>query len=345
MKVSKSIEIIWHLAGSEAIAADFGELEPEHFMIAILQFVDQPLFKVEKVVSGSEAIKALKSDIKALKAELEEKKMDPRVVRRELRKAMGKGENPYEGKQLHRTPATREIFDKAARLASDSHSDTLMAKHLLSILMETPSPVLAQVIAGCMEPSVKAEPKQPLRLLYEYATDLKSIVMNDKSWPEDMHVAAARAVLRVLGSNTPNSVFLVTDDVKMAKAVILAVTRMVYSKNAPNALKGKRLLDLSEIKPDADSSRSDNDLFENLLIEASSTPGFILYLPAVLPSSENQVPWADTLQNLAAADKIQFAAPMPHSVSAKIKRDPVWKRIAHFVTVSTRKTDAIPLEL
>jgi len=44
VKVSKSIEIIWHLAGSEAIAADFGELEPEHFMIAILQFVDQPLF-------------------------------------------------------------------------------------------------------------------------------------------------------------------------------------------------------------------------------------------------------------------------------------------------------------
>ena len=55
MKVSASVEMVMQLAGQEAIAAEFKEIEPEHLLAALLKFSELPTEEMDKIAPGSTA--------------------------------------------------------------------------------------------------------------------------------------------------------------------------------------------------------------------------------------------------------------------------------------------------
>jgi len=130
MMISVAIEVIWNMAAKAAIASEFKEIESEHFSEAILEFVEIPEGELFKYVPTVEAALRVKGEIKLVRQELAKLEIDSGEVRRNLRSALGKGNNPYEGGEIHRSEASKNRFENAARLAQDDRRDILTADYL-----------------------------------------------------------------------------------------------------------------------------------------------------------------------------------------------------------------------
>jgi len=345
MKVSASIELIWQLAGQEAIAAEFKEIEPEHFLMSLLKFSEMRASELEKLGAGGEAVQALVTDAGALEQELQERRLDSGAVRRDLRTVLGRGSSLYEGGQVHRAQATREYFDRAAIVAADAGSDTLMGMHLLRTILESPTPTIAQVLAEAGGAKLQGKAEQPLVKLYEYGKDLNRLIAEQKLGQDDARLAEAKAVLRILGLEQRHSAFLVTDDREVARKIVFTVARLISGTDVPAELRGKRIIDLSEPPEASTEAVEATGLLEKLLVETAGIRGIILYLPAIALRDQHTPGWVKALQSLASAGKIQFVARLPVTAGACIEKDRGWRKTARIVNVADVKTDDIPGEL
>ena len=97
MRVSASVELVWQLAAREAVAGEFGEIEPEHFMMALLKFAELPVEQVENIAAGAEAAKDLALEVGTVRERLESLSVETTKARRKLRGRVGRGKSPYEG--------------------------------------------------------------------------------------------------------------------------------------------------------------------------------------------------------------------------------------------------------
>jgi ATP-dependent Clp protease ATP-binding subunit ClpA len=344
MKASASIELIWQLAGQEAIAAEFREIEPEHFLMALLKLAETSVAEIERLETGPETMRALMADIIALRRELGARQMDAGAVRRELRKTLGPGGCPYEGGQIHRTPAARECFDRALQAAAGAGSDTLTGLHLLRAMFDGPTPAVAQVLAA-IGGAAPGQPPPPLVQLYEHGKDLNRLAAESEMPGAEERIPEAKAVLRVFGQERRNSVFLAADDSAVINLVVRAAARLMAKNDVPTNLKGKRMIDLSEPATQVGASATPADILEELLMGAGRVRGVILCLPAVWSRTRQPQPWAGTLQKLASAGKVQFVAHLPREACDRAEREPDWKKIVQVIYITNDPVRDIPREL
>jgi ATP-dependent metalloprotease FtsH len=156
MKVSASIDVLWQLAMGEAVSAEFGEIAPEHFLEAILKLAELNVEDLHRLAPDTQVVRLVSEDVAAVREELNARGINSKRARRELRGLLGKGGSPHRGGDMHRSPASREVFEAAARLAADAGSETLMALHLLQALLASPSPPMLLVLGEAV--GQKAEP-------------------------------------------------------------------------------------------------------------------------------------------------------------------------------------------
>ncbi|MCP4897997.1 MAG: hypothetical protein GY906_13575, partial [bacterium] len=145
MRVSASIQLVWQMAGREAAAGQFEEITPEQFCLALLKFSELPVDEVGEIGLDANAARELASEVRALRRELEGRSVDSTTIRRALRRTLGSGGRPFEGGELHRSQASRDLFDATARRIDDAGGDTLEPIHLFSELMEQPTEVIAEL--------------------------------------------------------------------------------------------------------------------------------------------------------------------------------------------------------
>jgi len=345
MKVSATIELIWQLACREAIAAEFKEVEPEHFLMALLKFTETALPDLEQLGAGTEAVGVLSADVSALREELGKRSIDCGALRRELRTILGRGNTPYQGGQMHRTPASRDYFDKAARLAGDSGSDVLMGRHLLLTMLEAPTPSVAQVLANASAGKGQAASPQPLIFLYEHGKDLNRLVGGQKLALDNERLAEAKVMLRVLGQSQRNSIFLVADDLEAVRKTVFTAVRCLAESDIPASLKNRRIIDLSETGGGTTKSKAADDLLERLLNDAAKVSDIILFLPPAGSRSQKVPGWTETLKAMAAHGKVQFVARLPSEMRNIVEEDQDWKKVAQVISLARHKISEIPSEL
>lgn len=107
MKISTSIELVIQLASYEAMAGQFGEIEPEHLLAAILEFSELPVNKMDQLAPGAVSVKQLTAEIDAVKKELAARSIDSIQIRRKLRAQKGRGVGAPPGGQMHRSQESR----------------------------------------------------------------------------------------------------------------------------------------------------------------------------------------------------------------------------------------------
>jgi ATP-dependent Clp protease ATP-binding subunit ClpA len=343
MKVSASIELTWQLACREAIAAEFKEIEPEHFLLALLQLAEAPMADLQKLGGNQEVAALMGLEISHLREILAGRKIESGALRRELRSAMGHGSG-FSGGQMHRTPACREYFDKAARVASDSGNDTLMPRHLLECLLAAPTPVMAQVLAA-FGMAVKAGGSPPLVALYEQGRDLNRLVEGQYLARDRERLTEARVVLRILSLPAANSVFLISEDVEVARKTVFTAVRGLVAGEGPANLKGRRIIDLTRIGEDASREKPADELLERLLKEASQVSGIILFLPTVAPKERKMPSWMESARTLAASGKVQFLAGLSAEMKPVVEEDRNWRKVVHIVQLMQFKSMEIPSAL
>ena len=178
MKISASIELVMQFATYEAIAGKFREVEPEHMLMALLKFPELPIAEMEKLAPGASSEQVAK-EIEAVCKKLEQRKIDSKSARRELRTKMGKGNSPFSGGRIHRSSASRQIFDVAGKLAGDAGGETITSDHILEALMIAPTQLIEQVLGGAV--GARVEERKDTPLLDRYGKDITKAAADGNS--------------------------------------------------------------------------------------------------------------------------------------------------------------------
>ena len=347
MKVSVSIELVWQLAGHESIAGAFKDIEPEHFLMALLKFADLPVAEIEKLGAGAEAVQALTCDVQGIREDLEARGIDPTPLRRAIRGALGKGTHKYEGGQMHRSQATRTYFDKAAMLASEAGSDVLTGRHVLNAVLAEPTPAMAKALAGCPAREKKAPVVPKMPVLNEFGKELKAQKEPEDDGKPSARLAEAKAVVHALAQPHRNCVLLETDSNTLLREVLTSVAQLLEAKGIPASLKGKRFIDVSEIEVTGKNGESNMDRLQTMIREAAAAKNVMLVLPALEPQDRTGKPseWVGRLKVIGGPATVQFVSRLAPGLRRELEKDSAWKKMAQIITLQEKKSGSIPSEL
>jgi ATP-dependent Clp protease ATP-binding subunit ClpA len=346
MKISASIEIIWQLAGQETIAGEFKEIEPEHLFMALLKFADLPVQEVDNIAPASEAAKQLAVEVGRVREELANRAIDSTKIRRSLRAQMGKGGNPYEGGQIHRSPASRALFDAATKWADDAGVETLTAEHLLAAIFASPTAAIVQILGEKIKPMMPKTSKTPL--LDEYGQDLTHLAAIGKLKESSARRVEAKVLGQALSRTNCRCVFLITDSDDAALSVVAATSFLIVSKNCPPLIKGNRIVDITAIKSVPGSLEKHMSQLEQIMAEAAAEKKVILFVPPIeiLEDSSKINIWLNLLRATLDKGLVQgICRAGPQAYRKWIEKDSSLRRLAEFIWIRAEEKGGIPTEI
>ena len=111
-------------------------------------------------------------------------------------------------KEVHRSAASRTLFESATKLAQESDSETITPLHLLTALVQSPTPAIAQaVLRKASQPS----PPAALPLLEKHGQDLVKQAAEGKVQVKPGLEAQCKAVFQALQQKDRKCLLLVSD--------------------------------------------------------------------------------------------------------------------------------------
>jgi len=346
MKVSASIELIWNLAAREAVAAEHKEIEPEHFLSAVLKFSELPVEEMDKVGAGAEATKQLAMEVNAVRQELVDRAIKSALVRQQIRVRLGKGSQPYESGVIHRSATSRDLFDAAARLAAERGDEALSAQHLLETMLISPSSVMARVLGDVAGPS--APRHTPTPLLTKYGRDLTDMTQKVRLPPGKRRSAESKVLIQSLARGQRPIVLLITDEEEAAHLVVMEVANAIVAHETGSGMRRKQVVDLTDVNPYEENTAETLALLGDLLAQAAKVPEVILFVPAIEapPYSLKDNEWAHLLKDTLARVELRCISRVAPTVYCElIEKDPVWRRLAEAIWIHQITQEEVPWEL
>lgn len=153
------MELALRLAGQEAGAAGFGEIEPEHMGMGLLKLAEMDLESLARGKSEDSATQVMLGEVQGIQGFLQRCGVDSTLARRELRRLRGRGRAPSDGARLLRSASSHRIYEQAERLAVASGAQSVGAGHLLRALMEAAVPLVVRVLGEGPKRSPSAGPE------------------------------------------------------------------------------------------------------------------------------------------------------------------------------------------
>lgn len=350
MKVSPSVELIWRLAVSEMTAGEFKEIEPEHFCLALLKFAELPAGAIKAEDENADVAQAVAADVELVREALEKCGIESTRARRKLRGQLGKGGTPHREGQIHRSAASRTLFESAAKLALEFGSDVVTPLHLLTAIVHSATPAVAQAVLGKV---ISSAPSAAPPLLDKHGKDLVKEASEGKLQPDPNVQASSKAVIRILLRQDRKSVLLVTDNDAPLAGVAAAIALAIAAQDAPAGLKGRRLIDIAGPSPkgrrnSAQKGKGELERLRALLAEGAAHPEVILLVPRVEVEEKSPQggPWTGLLRETLAKEGVQMICRVTAAVFEKhLRKDPVWKRRAEAVWLRPAAFGSVPREL
>ena len=346
MKASASIELLWQMAVQEALAGEFGEIQPEHFFAGLMKFAELPEEQTKKLAPGANVAQELATEVGKVRLMLQNHSIDSTRVRRELRARLGKGGRPNAGgTEMHRSQACREMFDAASRLADDKGSDVLAAEHILAAMLASPTEPLRAVLGASPAPPAAQRTETPL--LDRDGRDLVRLAANGELEAGMERKAESRNLVSLLADAKHLSVLMVTGNDPAARSVVAAAARSIASEEPAAALKGKRLIDVTAVITGQSKAESVKHL-EKLLNEAAVSKDVIVWGPPIETSAGDKEPGplAELLKKSVSAGSLQCICRVsPTAYERWIQKDRDWGRHAHVMWIAESIPREIPREL
>jgi len=353
MNLSPSIDFVWELAAREMAAGQFKEIEPEHFCMALLKFAElpAPVVKADDVEAGT--AKIIAADAEVVRAALQKCGVGSTAARRRLRRRMGKGNTPHQEERIHRSAASRALFEAAAALVTESSEGILTPLHLLTALVESPTPAIDQAVLGKAPSPSLAE---NAGLLDKYGRDLVKEASEGKLKADSIAEISGKAVLQILLQKARKSVLLITEQEDLAERVAIAIACAMAGKEPPAGLKGRRLIDITASNPvkalkgrkvSSEEDAAELERLRQLLAEAVSHPETILLVPAVEITSKSagRSQWASLLREKLAKGTLQCICRVTPATFKHLRKEAVWKRQTEAVWLEKAALGTIPREL
>lgn len=354
MNLSPSIDLVWRLAANEMAAGQFKEIEPEHFCMAVLKFAELPAAAIEADDEHAEIAKAIAADVELVRQALQKCGIESTRGRRKLRDQLGKGGTLHRDGQIHRSAASRALFETAAALVAESGGETLTPLHLLTALVQAPTPAIEQAVLDKVP-----QPPAPagLLLIDEHGKDLVQKASEGRLKANSTAEAMGKVAIQVLLQKERKSILLVTERNDLAAGVAIAIACSIAGKTPPPGLKGRRLIDITEsshlnppnaMKPSRDEATAELERLREFLAEATSHPEIILLVPPVEVESKSQASgqWTSLLRETLLRGNVQFICRVaPKMFTEHLRKDATWKRQTEAIWLEKAALGSIPREL
>ena len=163
-------------------------------------------------------------------------------------------------------------------------------------------------------------------------------------------------MLQALQQKDRKCILLVTDCDNVVVELAFAIAITIASQDAPEGLRGKRVIDVSLSRSDAlkgkrislNEEAAELEQMRQLLAEAASHPEIILIVPAVEaePKRARTGEWPYLLEETLAKGKIQFICRAKPSVFTEhLRKEAVWKQRTQAVWLEKAAQGSVPREL
>ena len=354
MRPSPSVDLIWQMAAREMVAGQFKEIEPEHFCMGLLKFAELPAAAMEADDEHAEIAKTIAAEAELVREALQKCGIESTHARRKLRGQLGKGGTPHQDGEIHRSAASRALFEAAATFVAESGGETLTPLHLLTAMVQSPTPAIEQAVLG-KAPHSTAPPA--LLLLEKHGKDLVKEASEGRLRADSTAEPSGKALIQVLLQKERKSILLITDQDDLAEGVAMAIACSIAGKTPPPGLKGRRLIDitassrlnaLKRMMPSLEETSAELERLRQLLAEAASHQEIILLVPPVEIESKSTDgrQWASLLRETLAKGDVQFICRVaPKVFTERLRKDGVWKRQTEAVWLEKAAVGSIPREL
>jgi len=349
------MDLIWRLAANEMAAGRFREIEPDHVCLALLKFADVSVKPPDGAAGQAELANAVAGEAQLVREALDRCSIESTGVRRKLRGHLGKGDSPYKGGKVQPSAASRALLEAAARLAAESGGDLITPLHVLTALVQSPTPAMAQVLLGQIPPPPVPAPLPPLPYLDQHGRDLGRQAAEGQLALGPGLDAQAKAVLQAVQQKDRRSILLVSESRRHVEQLAAALAKAMVSNDAPAGLKGRRLIDVSmvwrarqRLRLPAEAEAADLTRMRQLLAEAAAHPEVILLVPSVeaAPGEGSGGSWPRLLEETLSKGAAQVISQVRPSVFTEhLRQRPVWRRQARAVWVDQEIQGSVPREL
>jgi ATP-dependent Clp protease ATP-binding subunit ClpC len=254
--LSNGADLVWKSAVAETQQARLPRIEPEHLFIGVCSL---ERFLQPGAIADAAVRQTVQNEWAPLAAIFQNSHLDPAAVRRALRAVVGTGTASYPDGLIHRSDASKAVFDRAGALAELTERPATTSMHLLQALLEQDGTFIptvlseqgvqlgilrAAVIQGLAPPPVAppAPPTAQLSSLEQFGRDLTRLAAEGKLPPVVGRRTEMLAVVRILSQvNKPNVVLVGEPGVGKTAVVEGLAQRIADGKNLP----GQRLIELS----------------------------------------------------------------------------------------------------
>jgi ATP-dependent Clp protease ATP-binding subunit ClpC len=257
--------LAWQVAAAEAVAGGHKLIGREHLLIGVCSL--DKLLRSNAAGIPPQARPPLQLESDAVAGALRDCGLDATRLRRGVRQRLGRGSYDHTGLAVHRDQACKTAFGRAEALARGSAVTCL---HLLAALMEEPGPVVGQVLQGVgVRPetlreralavplgAVRASEGQPgaprgvpaaggeTPFLDRYGRDLTQEAHEGRLGPFVGRRRELLQVIQTLARRTKNNPVLVGEAGVGKTALVEALAVRVAQGKDPQALGGKRIVEL-----------------------------------------------------------------------------------------------------
>jgi ATP-dependent Clp protease ATP-binding subunit ClpC len=353
MDAHSSVQLTWALANRNALLAGSPVIESVHFLLALLEILDDA-FKGHAHSLGLSEQEIQETSEQATQAQELLGLADEEVtsIRRGLRKAIipeRLSQSITEG-MLHRSNPSRFLFIQAVEDASSKGLDQVTLQHLAQALKLNIPPEAAKFFEG-RAGYRQAEPAQTApfdpnvarpstasssgrsSVLQALGRDLTALARQGDLPPVIGRTTEMTALARYLMRTTKRNIIVIGPAGVGKTAVIMGLAQRLCQSNAPEFLRSLRLVQIN-VGDLVAGTRYRGDMEERLRLlvdEASSDPNLVLFLDEIhlvmKSGGDSPMDIANLLKTALERDKIRcIGATTTEEYEKYIKEDPAFLR-------------------
>ncbi len=145
MQISAGTQLVWSLSGSEAVNLGMPMIEPDHLFCALLKFSELDNSTINSLLNDAGDLESVYDERDNLVLALEDLGQSTVEIRHAIRNEAEHGNSKLEGNLIHRSEASRKLFERAIEKAN-SQGEPVHPTHLLSVILAEPTTAMKKAL-------------------------------------------------------------------------------------------------------------------------------------------------------------------------------------------------------